>query len=74
MVESNSKDVQLDLHIKSLSLKVTEHTPVYVVWQRGKSFSTFAMLSNFLLIEDAKIFLGAKKAKTKSRLVNESVS
>ena len=36
MVESGTRDVQLDLHIKSLSLKVTEHTPVYVVWQRGK--------------------------------------
>ena len=38
MVESpgaNQKNMTLDLHIKTLSLHVTEHTPVYVIWSRG---------------------------------------
>lgn len=33
----NQRNMTIDLHIKTLSLKVTEHTPVYVTWQRGKS-------------------------------------
>lgn len=40
----------LDLHIKTLCIAVTEHTPVSVIWSRGN-----------------------KKAKTKSRLLNETV-
>jgi hypothetical protein len=47
----NQKNMTIDLHIKTLALKVTEHTPVFVTWQRGN-----------------------KKAKTKSRLLNEQVS
>jgi hypothetical protein len=36
MVEANQRNMNIDLHIKSLTIKVTEHTPVYVAWQRGK--------------------------------------
>jgi len=32
MVEANQRSMNIDLHIKNLSIKVTEHTPVYVVW------------------------------------------
>ena len=35
MVENNQKNMTIDLHIKSLSIKVTEHTPIYLVWSRG---------------------------------------
>lgn len=35
MVESNQKNMNIDMHIKFLSLKVTERTPVNVLWQRG---------------------------------------
>mmetsp|Transcript_16767 Transcript_16767/g.16034 ORF Transcript_16767/g.16034 Transcript_16767/m.16034 type:complete len:132 (-) Transcript_16767:590-985(-) len=48
---TEQRSLVLDLHIKSLHLKVDEHTQVYVTWQRGN-----------------------KKAKTKSRLLNESIS
>jgi len=50
-VEANQRNMNIDLHIKALIMKVSEHTPVYVMWQRGN-----------------------KKAKTKSRLLNESIS
>lgn len=30
------KNLNIDLHIKSLCIKVTDKTPVYVIWQRGK--------------------------------------
>ena len=52
----------ITLHIKSLSLKVTEHTPVFVIWTRG--------INNINFIST----LGNKKAKTKARLLNENVS
>jgi hypothetical protein len=32
MVEANQRNMNIDLHIKSLTIKVTEHTPVYVAW------------------------------------------
>ncbi len=51
MAAVEQKSMTLDLHIKLLSMKVKETTPVYVVWSRGQ-----------------------KKAKTKSRLLNENVS
>jgi hypothetical protein len=36
MVENaNQKNMTIDLHIKMLQIKVTEHTPIYVIWQRG---------------------------------------
>lgn len=31
MVE-NQRNMTIDLHIKNLQVKVTEHTPVYVMW------------------------------------------
>ena len=34
-MEPLQKNMQIDLHIKSVSLKVTEHSPVCVIWQRG---------------------------------------
>lgn len=36
MVEANQRNMNIDLHIKALIMKVSEHTPVYVMWQRGK--------------------------------------
>lgn len=35
MAETTNKNFTIDLHIKTLCLKVGEHTPVYVVWSRG---------------------------------------
>ena len=36
MVESsNQRNMNIDLHIKSLTIKVSMHTALYVVWQRG---------------------------------------
>ena len=52
----------LDLHIKTLSCKVQEHTPVYVVWSRGTCIRWIISI------------VGNKKAKTKSRLLNENVT
>lgn len=31
-----TKNMTIDLHIKSVMLKVSEHTPVRVYWQRGE--------------------------------------
>ena len=72
MVENNqnTKNLTIDLHIKSLCLKVTEHTPIYVVWSRGKDHPFFRSLMITLTI----LIIGNKKAKTKSRLLNENVS
>jgi hypothetical protein len=36
MVEGpNQKNLTIDLHIKTLCIKVSEHTPVHVIWSRG---------------------------------------
>lgn len=51
MVQAGQRNMNIDLHIKSLSMKVGEHTPVFVTWQRG-----------------------SKMAKTKSRLLNETIN
>lgn len=48
---ASQKSMNLDLHIKLISMKVQETTEVYVIWSRGQ-----------------------KKAKTKARLLNESVT
>lgn len=40
MVETKTtKDLNLALHIKSVNIKVTEQTPVYVIWSRGNIIS-----------------------------------
>lgn len=33
---SVQKEVVIDIHVKSLSLQVSEKTPVRVIWSRGK--------------------------------------
>jgi len=51
MVEGSSdKKFNIKLHIKMLRIKVSQQTPVYVIWSRGQ-----------------------KTAKTKSRLLSESM-
>lgn len=36
MVEgSTQRNMTIDLHVKLLSMKVAEHTPVSIIWQRG---------------------------------------
>jgi hypothetical protein len=61
MESKQSKKFQIDLHIKMLRIKVTRSMPVHVVWSRGKN----------LFIP--KLTIGQKTAKTKSRLLNESM-
>jgi hypothetical protein len=43
MVE-NQRNMTIDLHIKTLCMKVTEHTPVYVIWQRGNKFDPYFII------------------------------
>ena len=54
------KNMTLDLNIRQVILHVKEQTVIYVTWQRGND--------KFI------IHIGVKKIKTKSRLINESVS
>ena len=44
---SEQRNMTLDFYIKSVSMKVQEITPVYVIWQRGeKKAKTKARLLN----------------------------
>jgi hypothetical protein len=50
MVESQ-RNMTIDLHIKMLCIKVTEHTPLYVAWQRGNyHINEFHKFSIFISI------------------------
>ncbi len=57
----------LDLHIKTVCIHVSEHTPINVVWSRGKKPAIAKTAPN-------PLGAGNKKAKTKSRLLNENVA
>ena len=70
MVEAGQRNMTIDLHIKSVSLKVTENTAVCVFWQRGKLSLDIKLVG----VERLILNVGAKKANTKSRLLNENVS
>ena len=70
MEKKGSKNMTIELHIKLVSLKVTEQTQIVVYWSRGTNHPFIFTSSLFLNLT----FPGEKKAKTKPRLLNESVT
>lgn len=62
MVEKGKQvEMNITLHIKTLSLKVTDHTPVYVLWQRGTNPSSpIKIIYLIIIIIITHVFMNMK--------------